>query len=117
MAAAGVNSDALQVAVETIAARATFEGETREVHVRIAEHEGAIYIDIGDPSWQAIQVTEAGWEIIADAPSSSVLRHLRSLSQGSQPRRQSLKRRFPSGQDLILSLRCPVPSSVLVCLV
>jgi hypothetical protein len=64
----GANAEALQVAVETIAARATFEGETREVHVRIAEHDGAIYIDIGDPTWQAIQVTEAGWQIIADPP-------------------------------------------------
>ena len=32
----GANSDALQVATETIAARATFEGDEHEVHCRIA---------------------------------------------------------------------------------
>src|SRR5437660_1033760 len=42
-------------------------------------------------------------------------RPLRSLSQGSQPRRQSPARRFPSGQDLILSLPCPAPSLVPAC--
>src|SRR5262249_31455661 len=45
---AGVNSDALQVAVETIAAKAMFEGDEHEVHCRIAQHGGAIYVDIGD---------------------------------------------------------------------
>src|SRR5262245_55313831 len=64
----GVSSDALQVAVETITARAMFEGETREVHVRIAEQDGAIYVDVGDPTWRAVRVTEAGWEIVAGPP-------------------------------------------------
>jgi energy-coupling factor transporter ATP-binding protein EcfA2 len=64
----GANSDALQVATETIAARATFEGDEHEVHCRIAGHGGAIYIDIGDSDWKAIRVTNAGWDIIADFP-------------------------------------------------
>jgi len=65
---AGVNSDALQVAIETIAAKAMFEGDEYEVHCRIAGHGGAIYIDIGDKDWKAIKVTDAGWDIIADPP-------------------------------------------------
>jgi len=64
----GANSDALQVATETIAAKATFEGDEHEVHCRIAGHGGAIYIDIGDSDWKAIRVTNAGWDIIADFP-------------------------------------------------
>ena len=64
----GANSDALQVATETIAARATFEGDEHEVHCRIAGQGDAIYIDLGDKDWKAIRVTNAGWDIIADFP-------------------------------------------------
>jgi hypothetical protein len=65
---AGVNSDALQVATETIAAKAAFEGDEHEVHCRIAGHGDAIYIDIGDKDWKSIRVTNAGWDIVADPP-------------------------------------------------
>jgi energy-coupling factor transporter ATP-binding protein EcfA2 len=64
----GCNSDALKVAVDTLDAKATFEGETREVHVRIAGHKGNIYIDVGDKSWKAIEVSETGWSVVADPP-------------------------------------------------
>jgi hypothetical protein len=43
----GCNADAMQVAIETIAAKAKYEGQEHKVHVRVAEHGGAIYIDIG----------------------------------------------------------------------
>jgi len=62
----GCNSDALKVAVETLDAKATFEGETREVYVRIAGHEGNIYIDLGDKGWKAIEVSKTGWSVVAD---------------------------------------------------
>src|SRR5262245_15217288 len=65
---AGVNSDALQAAIETIAAKAMFEGDEHEVHCRIAGQGGAIYIDLGDKDWKAIKVTQAGWDIVADPP-------------------------------------------------
>jgi energy-coupling factor transporter ATP-binding protein EcfA2 len=64
----GANSDALQVATETIAAKATFEGDEHEVHCRIAGQGGTIYIDLGDKDWKAIRVTNAGWDIVADPP-------------------------------------------------
>ena len=44
----GCNSDAMKVAVETLAAKAAFECPEHPVFIRLAEHEGAIYIDIGD---------------------------------------------------------------------
>ena len=78
-AKSGVNSDAMQVAVETIAAKAAFEGEEHQVHIRVAEHEGDVYIDIGDASWRAIKASRAGWDIIAEPP----VRFQRSL--GTRP--------------------------------
>lgn len=56
------------VAIETIASRAMFESATREVHVRIAEHAGAIYLDIGNDAWEAIEITKGGWAVVAEAP-------------------------------------------------
>jgi hypothetical protein len=78
---AGVNSDALQVAVETIAAKAMFEGAEQGVHVRVAELGGAIYLDLGDPAWQVIRITKDGWSVVAKPP----VRFLRSPSMRPLP--------------------------------
>jgi hypothetical protein len=64
----GCNSDAVKVAVETLDAKAIFEGETREVHVRIAGDVGNIYLDIGDESWKALKITKEGWSVVTDPP-------------------------------------------------
>ena len=40
----------------------------RTVCVRVAEHEGSIYIDLCNPNWEAIRVNAGGWYIIADPP-------------------------------------------------
>jgi hypothetical protein len=64
----GCNSDALKVAVETLDAKAIFESESRDVHVRVASYYDDIYIDLGDNGWKAIKVTKAGWSIVANPP-------------------------------------------------
>jgi hypothetical protein len=64
----GCNAEAMQVAIETLAAIAEFEGEEIEVFTRIGEHPGAIYIDIGDDTWRAIEVTAKGWKVIDRPP-------------------------------------------------
>jgi hypothetical protein len=62
----------MQVAVETLVAFAQFDKDIteREVSVRVAGYDGAIYIDIGDPHWRILEVTSAGWRVIdsVDAP-------------------------------------------------
>jgi hypothetical protein len=64
---AGCNSEAMQVAIETLCAFAQFDkdAEERQIHIRVAGHGGCIYIDLGDPAWQAVKVTKASWEVIA----------------------------------------------------
>lgn len=64
----GCSSEALQTAVESLAAFAQFKGEEHEVHCRVAEHDGAIFIDMGDETWRAIEVTKAGWKIVDEPP-------------------------------------------------
>lgn len=61
-------TQALQDALGVLEAKALFDGEERPVHVRVAEHEGAIYIDLANDRWEAVQITEEGWKIVSDAP-------------------------------------------------
>lgn len=60
-------SQGVQDAVENLCGTAVFSGEERTVHVRVAEHDGAIYLDLADPGWRAVKITDCGWEII-DCP-------------------------------------------------
>jgi hypothetical protein len=64
----GCTGEALQQAVETIAAWAQFEGDEREVHCRIADYQGAIYIDLGDADWRVVKISKSGWQILDDPP-------------------------------------------------
>ena len=55
-------------AVEMLDAKARFEGEEHHPAVRIAEHAGAIYLDLGRFGWDAIEVDVNGWRIVSDPP-------------------------------------------------
>lgn len=62
------NAQALQDALSMLEARAQFEGREETVHVRVAEKNGAIYLDLGDPAWRAIEITAQGWQIVTEPP-------------------------------------------------
>ena len=55
-------------AIETLAARAEFGGATHPVAIRIAEHNGRIYVDVANDVWQAVEIGPDGWRIVAAAP-------------------------------------------------
>jgi hypothetical protein len=61
------NSEAMQSALGVIEAKAHFDAEEREVHIRVAGHGTKIYLDLGDAKWRAVEVDSDGWRII-DAP-------------------------------------------------
>jgi hypothetical protein len=42
---------------------ARFEAPPRPVHVRLAEHEGAVHLDLGGPGRHVVRVDAAGWRI------------------------------------------------------
>jgi len=62
------NSSALSAAINVLEARARFEGKQYALHNRVALHDGAIYYDLADRQWQAVKVTDDGWEIISNPP-------------------------------------------------
>jgi hypothetical protein len=61
--AAAVNS-----ALDLIEARAQFDSPERAVHVRVAEHGGHIYLDLGNAWWRAAEVGARGWRIVTAPP-------------------------------------------------
>jgi len=61
-------SQALKDALNVLLGRALYEGSEHPVYVRVAGDGTDIYLDLGDPLWQAVRITAAGWELVADPP-------------------------------------------------
>lgn len=61
-------TQALQDALGVLEAKAQFDGPELPVHVRLAEAEGKIYIDLGNEAWETVEVSPGGWRTITDPP-------------------------------------------------
>jgi hypothetical protein len=59
---------ALADALSVLEAKALFEGEKYNVYTRIARHSNAIYVDLCNDDWEAVEITAAGWEIVSNPP-------------------------------------------------
>jgi hypothetical protein len=49
-------------------AQAQFDGPERAVHVRVAEHDGHIFLDLGDEHWRAVEIGPEGWHVVCRPP-------------------------------------------------
>jgi len=58
----------IQDAINVLSGVAGFDGEEHPTYSRLAEHDGAVYIDLGLPDWEAVEVTAAGWSVIPLPP-------------------------------------------------
>ena len=61
-------SEIFSSTIKLLDAKALFEGPLRPVWVRLADYEGAIYLDLANEKWEAVKVTTTGWEVEADPP-------------------------------------------------
>jgi hypothetical protein len=59
---------ALQDGLNVLGAMARFDGPEHPVAVRIAEHDGAIYIDLADSAWRAVRVDASDWQVVENPP-------------------------------------------------
>ena len=50
-----LNGQANSSEVDLLEARAQFDAPERSVHIRIAEHDGYIYLDLADEQWRAVE--------------------------------------------------------------
>ena len=62
------NGQAQTDALGVLEGFAIFDGADRDVHVRVAEHDGDVYLDLADPVWRAVQISATGWTIVSDPP-------------------------------------------------
>lgn len=60
----GVSGSKIDEVMNVLRAKARYEGEKIEPHVRIAEHDGSIYLDLCNDEWRQVKITEFGWEVI-----------------------------------------------------
>ena len=63
-----LSAAALNAALNLLEARAQFDGPERTVHVRVAEHEGRIYLDLADQAWRAVEIGPDGWRVVGEPP-------------------------------------------------
>ena len=67
------NNEALQSAEGTLKAKARFDGPACEVYRRVGAANGALYLDLCNAKWQAIEVDSKGWRTV-DRPSVRFIR-------------------------------------------
>lgn len=58
----------LQAALNLLEGVALHECEQLDVHLRLAEYAGRVYLDLADEHWRAIEIDATGWRVIADPP-------------------------------------------------
>jgi hypothetical protein len=63
-----VNSSAIDEARLALQGLALYERPEKPVHVRVAEHEGVLYLDLGDDAGTCIECKAGGWTEIAQPP-------------------------------------------------
>jgi hypothetical protein len=62
-------AEAMSTALSTLEGIAVHDGQEHPVFTRMGHApDGAIYLDLGDPTWRAVAVRRDGWQIVADCP-------------------------------------------------
>jgi hypothetical protein len=64
----GLSPQVLTDLFPTLEAMAICDGETREVYLRTAEHQGKLYLDLGTPDWKTVEIDSTGWRVISEPP-------------------------------------------------
>jgi hypothetical protein len=61
-------AQAMQDALAVLEAKAHFNGPELPIHIRVAELNGNIYIDLCNETWAGVEVSPEGWRIVTDPP-------------------------------------------------
>ena len=59
------SSQPIQDALTVIAGKAIHEDCEHEVAVRLAEHSGAIWLNLANSNWQAVKISASGWQVVS----------------------------------------------------
>ncbi len=59
---------AIRSEIELLEARAQFDAPERSVHVRLADQDGSIYLDLADDQWRVVEIGPNGWRLNGCSP-------------------------------------------------
>ena len=66
--ASAPNGEALKSAIETLDARARFDGAQHEVFLRVGHLGDRIYLDLADAQWRAVEIGPDDWRVVSEPP-------------------------------------------------
>jgi hypothetical protein len=78
-------SQAVQDALAVLEGQALFDAAELPVYVRLAEYQGAVYLDLCNDTWQAVEITQTDWRVVDTCP----VKFLRRPGMLPLPRPQS----------------------------
>jgi hypothetical protein len=55
-------------ALNVLEGQANYAGEEKTVHIRVAQLEDRIYIDLANDRWEVVEIAASGWRVSADSP-------------------------------------------------
>ncbi len=61
-------TDVLTQTVNMLESMASYDGERRKLHNRVAWYEGSFWYDLTDADWRVVRIDGNGWEIVAAPP-------------------------------------------------
>jgi len=62
------NAQAMNDALTTIEGIGQFARPEAEIHLRVASHDGKIYLDLANDKWEVVEITAEGWKVIIESP-------------------------------------------------
>jgi hypothetical protein len=81
-----IPAPAIELAIGELEATAILGSPEEEVHLRVAGHDGKIYIDLCNPAWEVVEISKEGWRVInQDVP----VKFVRSNVMKEMPRPQT----------------------------
>ncbi|UCE07090.1 MAG: primase alpha helix C-terminal domain-containing protein, partial [bacterium] len=63
-------SQGLQNALETLHGKAQFDAPQKKVFVRLAPSSDSVFLDLCNDSWEAVEISPHGWQIVKNPPIS-----------------------------------------------
>lgn len=101
------NEPALRVALSTLKGQAKFDGEQREVFVRIARTAIGYWLDLCNGAWQSVHIDASGWRVGAGG-------EVPLFTRGSSMRPLPTPVRGGTLNDLWPLINIPVPDRLMV---
>ena len=65
---AAPSAQAVQDALGVLEGKATFAGEQYDTSIRVAMHDGNLYLDLVNADWEVVEITDTGWTVIQNPP-------------------------------------------------